>query len=106
METKNRIVLWRRQRFHYNGWGHPKRCYDHEGALQVAKEINAKKSFHTELVEAYQCKGCNRWHVGRSSHAHKKTTLWYELGNRAYYNITAENIGSHKKRIVRIRNRF
>jgi hypothetical protein len=108
METtvKTRVPAWKKQRFHYNGFGVPKRKYTREEAARAVREINAGKPFHTELVESYKCKGCKDWHVGRSSHAHKNTTLWYEIGNRAYYNLVSENTGSRVKRQVRIRNRF
>jgi hypothetical protein len=109
METippPNRVPAWKKQRYHYNGFGQAKRRYTQSEAALAVREINAGKAFHTDLVESYKCKNCKSWHVGRSSHAHKNTTLWYEIGNRAYYNLVSENTNSRVRRQVRIRNRF
>lgn len=99
---------WRRQRFHFTNSGYPKVKYKSlEDATLVAKEINQKKVFGVdELVEPYVCKMCNNWHIGRSSKAKKDSTLWHEIGDRAYYNLAAENARSEQIRIMRIRNRF
>lgn len=104
-------INWKTQRFHYNAFGQAKVRYkSEEDAILHAKIVNAKKRFgEDELVAPYICKLCNGWHlgrIGRSSRAVKDTSLWYEIGDRAYYNLVSENSRPIKFRLMRIRNRF
>jgi hypothetical protein len=99
---------WKRQRFHYNAYGEPKRNYNTEfDAIIACKELN-KNRFCTDeqFVHPYQCRLCKQWHVGRHSQAHKDTTLYYEIGDRAYYNLVVENSKEPDKRIAGVLTRF
>lgn len=108
MLTQERPKHWKRLRFHYTSTGYPKIKYSSkENANLAARAVNEKKRFgEDQLVSSYVCKICQFWHVGRSSQAKKDTSLWQEIGDRAYYNLCAENTGSLQKRTMRIRNRF
>lgn len=99
---------WKHQRFHYNAYGNEKRKYPTEyDAVIACKELNKDRfCTHEQFVHPYICKMCQHWHVGRSSQAHKDTTLYYELGDRAYYNLASENSRSGIKRITSIMGRF
>lgn len=99
---------WKNQRYHYNNNGREKVKYtSREDALLAAKHVNEKKIFGVdELVEPYECKLCQNWHVGRSSKAKKDTSLWIEIGDRAYYNLIVENTRSDSMRRFRIAVRF
>lgn len=59
------------------------------------------------IVEPYVCRVCNKWHVGNSVRARRYAdrTLWKEIGDRAYYNLLAENTKTSSTRIRRIGDR-
>lgn len=99
---------WKFQRFHFTSRGKEKVKYrSREDALLAAKYINQNKTFGVdELVEPYECKMCQHWHVGRSSRAKKDSALWYEIGDRAYYNLVVENTRPDSMRKFRISSRF
>lgn len=105
---KMTVPPWIRQRFHYNWNGNPKIVYSsYDNALAAAKDVNRKRLYTDEkLAEPYICKLCGKWHIGRSKQAHKDTTLWHEIGDRAYYNLISENNRSPAMRMFSIFTRF
>lgn len=101
---------WGVPRAHVNKHGVPKPAKTREEAIGLALkysyEVATGLSFGRGEVQAYECDYCGAWHVGvvplwqrrRIQRAGNDWMLWHELGDRAWWNLMAENRGQRTKR--------
>lgn len=83
-----------------------------EGAETHALHLLASKGM---VREVYECPRCGYFHIGRrpdpmgplrlERQARDRTTMYHELGSRAYRNLTAENIPTRTRRAKTLRKR-
>lgn len=104
---------WGVPRAHLNWRGTPKPAKTREDAIGYALRLSHERALRLRSerrgtpVDAYECGHCGAWHVGTQKKEYRGVpTLYWELGDRAWFNLKAENSGSGERRLQAVIRRL